>query len=353
MRSPNGYGTVYRLSGKRRKPWVARVTQKCDAYLDDDGEIQYQLKRQVIGHYATKTEALQALAMNQVNPVSPRAGITLAELYDEWSDIKFSKISTSTQNNYRAARHHIDMVAGSKVKEIRTAHLQKLLDRCHSDGLSRSSLEKIRALLVMLYDYAVQNDILSKNYAKFITLPKLERIQKERFSDIEIKKLFAQAADPWVQTVLILILTGMRISEMLQLTKFNLDLENGLITGGVKTDAGKNRIIPIHPSIAKFVSSWAAENGSTIICSSEGKKLAVKAYRNKYYYPALELANVRRLSPHACRHTFGSIMADYGAATLSIQKIMGHANYSTTADIYTHPEIDSLKKAINQIKIPT
>lgn len=342
LKNPNGFGTVYKLSGRRRRPWIARITTG----WTDDGKQLYQ----TIGYFEEKNEALDALTLHRLNPISPKASITLGELYDEWSSGKYQYISKQTVDNYKAAWKYLSKYKNVRVKELRTAHLQSVIDKCHKENMSRSTLEKIRIVAVSLFKYAIENDILNKNYADFIRLPKSEKIEKDRFTDIEIKKLTdAAPKNKWIGTVLIMIYTGMRISEMLGLTKFNVDIDNGIITGGVKTEAGKNRIIPINPKIMKYVRYWYAKDGQALICDEKGKILSAKKYREKFYYPALEAAKVRELNPHACRHTFGSLMAAAGVDTVHIQKLIGHADYATTANIYTHLEIETLREAISKI----
>lgn len=353
MRSPNGFGSCFKLNGNRRRPWVARITTGWTTAVAKRGkrkgqEVQRQLY-QTVGYYESYEQAFDALTKHRLEPVSPKATMTLEELYKEWSEGAFQYISKQTQDNYRAAWKRLSKYAGAKVKEVRSAHFQAVIDSCHKDGMSRSTLEKIRIVAVQLMNYAMENDIVSKNYAKFIRLPKAEKESKARFTDLEIKKLLDRAdADEWTSTVLILIYTGLRISEMLGLTQFNVDTKRHLITGGIKTDAGKNRVVPIHPKIRKYVLEWHRKNGQALICDENGKALSAKQYRKKYY-AALEAAEVRRLVPHACRHTFCSMLAEKGADTLSIQKLAGHADYGFTANEYTHPEVDKLRKAIAKI----
>ena len=293
---------------------------------------------------------MDALALYRVNPVSPRANITLGELYQEWSDSKYKHISKSTRANYKAAWKYIQRFEKVKFKDLRTTHWQSVIDRCAEDNLSQSTLKKIKTVAVMLYQYAMQNDIINKNYAEFITLPKEVKEEREIFSDFDIKTMFDHAETvPWVDTILIMIYSGMRISEMLDLTKFNVDLEKGIIIGGAKTEAGKNRIIPIHPKIFPFIKKWYNRNGKALICREDSKKMSAKYYREKKYYPALEELGIKKLTPHACRHTFASLLARAKADPLHIQKIMGHTDYAFTANTYTHLEIEELKKTISRI----
>ena len=344
MRNPNGYGTVYCLPGNRRRPWVARITTKWEWDKDKQRHVQ---KYQIIGYFEERPDAMAALAMHRINPVPLKASITLKELYEEWSKGAYRDLTRQTQDNYRAAWKRLKKFGNVKVKEIRTAHFQQVIDSCHAEELSRSSLEKIRIVSVSLMDYAMQNDIVNKNYAKFLRLPKGNDEERNRFSDIEIKKI-TEVKDEWTSTVLILIYSGMRIAELLTLTRFNVDFEKGIITAGVKTKAGKNRAIPISPKITKHLKYWHDKNGDTVICDENGKPISAKVFRKKYY-AVLEKAEARRLTPHECRHTCASLLAAAGVPPIVIQRILGHKHYSTTADTYTHLEIEPLKDAIAKI----
>ena len=354
IRNPNGFGTVFKMPGRRRRPWCARITTGWKKVIAKSGkhagqEVSRQVY-QVIGYYATKQEALDALALHRVEPVSPKVDVTLGELYEEWSAGKYnSGLSRDTINNYKAAWKHVEKLKTAKFKDLRTAHWQKAIDE-KKGALSRSSLKKIKTLATLLYQYALKNDIVKKNYAQFIELPRETKKEKQIFTDLEIQKMFKNVESiPWVDTILIMIYTGMRISEMLQLTKFSVDLEKQIITGGIKKEAGRDRIIPINRKILPFIKKWYAKNGKALICRDDGSSMSAKYYREKYYYPALEMLGIQKLTPHACRHTFASLMAAANVDPLYTQRIIGHADYAFTANEYTHPEINELKKAINKI----
>jgi integrase len=214
--------------------------------------------------------------------------------------------------------------------------------------MSRSSLHKIKTLAVMLNSYAVQHDITQKNYASFIKLPKWVKSEKEAFTDVEIKKLFdSVGSEKWADTILIMIHTGMRINELLSLTKFQIDLTNNVIKTGSKTDAG-NRVIPIHAKIKPLIVT-RYEEAEDYLFSNQRKRIDPNNYRRHLYYPTLERLGIRRLTPHSCRHTFASLLARAKVQTVNIQKLLGHTDYSLTANVYTHPDVLELQTAINQI----
>lgn len=342
MRNPNGYGSITRLSGKRRKPWIVRVTTG----WTPEGE---QL-REVVGYYETKTEANIALANYRQNPLSIKATkMTLQNVYDEWSETRYQNISKSTQDGYKASWNYISVYKDQIFRELRTSHWQKIIN--DNNSMSMSTLTKIKALGTSLYAFTMANDIVDKNYMQYIEMPDREYSKKEPFTHDEVKKLWEYVEIfPWVDTILILIYTGMRISEMLKLTKFDIDLENRLITGGIKTDAGKDRVIPIHFELYPLLyNRYSNSKSEYLITYEDGKRLTADHYRKTKYYEALRAVGVRKLSPHSCRHTFGTMAAESGIAPLSIQRIIGHSDYAFTANKYTHPDVQKLILDMNKI----
>lgn len=348
MKLPNGYGSVYKRSEKRRNPWVARVT----VGWDENGK----QKRYVIGHYPTRAKAMAALAEYHKNPIGDRGDITLEELYEEWTTDRYPKLGDKTVESYKIAWNHLSQLKDNKFKDIKTSHLQKIINdmsdpppESNRKPLSYSSCHKVKVLAGQLFKYAMADDIVNKNYAEFVELPENISEKRKVFTDIEINAIENLAkTDIWSNTILILIYTGMRIGELLNLTRFNVDVEHMLIVGGSKTDAGKDRIIPIHPKIQRYIKEWYEQNNDYLI-TRNNKKIRVDYYRTYLYYPTLKKAGTRRLTPHSTRHTFGTLLDKAGANTKAIQDLIGHADYSTTANIYTHPDIAKLRKAIEMM----
>lgn len=344
MRLPNGYGSVYKLSGNRRRPWVAAVTTG----WTDDGKQQ----RYIIGYYRTRAEAMQALAEYHEAPIGDRRNATLKEIYQEWHDRREGKISKSQMDAYRAMWRRFSVYADEPIRNLRTSHIQSVIDGIAAEGLSDSSLQKARSLAGMLFEIAVNDDIIRTNYARGIEMPRAKQQRKRKvFTDIEIHKVaqLAEAGDVGAGTIMMLLYTGMRVGELVRLTRFNVDLENWVITGGIKTDAGKDRPVPVHPKIRAYIQYWYETNGPRLI-HRDGNPMRVEYYRNSVFYPALKRAGIERhLTPHTCRHTFATLLDRAGVNTKHIQELIGHADYATTANIYTHPRIEELRRAIEAI----
>ena len=101
MKLPNGYGSVHKLKGKRRKPWRARITDGFVYDLVEDKQIQ---KYKTLGYYETKQRALQALAAYNENPYDLDADkITFAECYEKWTEEYFKKITPAAIRTVKAA----------------------------------------------------------------------------------------------------------------------------------------------------------------------------------------------------------------------------------------------------------
>jgi integrase len=161
-----------------------------------------------------------------------------------------------------------------------------------------------------------------------------------------------------------MIYTGLRIGELAKLTAQDCHIDDGYIICGEKTSAGRNRIVPLPPGIPElsdWLKQWAETTKKKTLVG-----LCVQRIRDDLFYPALldlgMIDGTKRdtggflfpdkyhLTPHSCRHTFASMCAAAGMQPEQLQKIIGHANYQTTADIYIHNDLDTLRQAMSKLK---
>lgn len=345
MKRPNGAGTVRKLGGKRRKPWAAVITTGWDPETG-------KRKQKYIGYYESYQEAELALAVYRSDPL-PKGDLTLEMVYAEWQTVHFRDLSKQAHDSYSSAWKHLSQLQHLKMKDIRTGQLQRVIDTARTaagNPYSRATLSMYKTMAIMLWDYAAQNDIVDKNYARYISLPKGRRKEKERFTALEVKKI-RQAAESGVllaDCIYIMIMSGFRLSEFLSLDHFTVDLERMTFTAGVKTDAGRNRVVPIHPSCQAFVRQRLAQNGARMVCKTDGSPYTPTSFRNAYY-KTLEAIGVRRLTPHATRHTFATLLAEAQVPTAEIQRLLGHTNYALTANVYTHIDVEALRDAVGSL----
>lgn len=368
IKRENGCGSVYKRSDLHNRPWVAMTPARYE--LDSETE-KMKLIRDCLGTFATAQEAKDALEEFRRSPTT-KVNITFSGVYEEWSAVAFRNISKQTKDNYTAAYAKFTALYQGKFRELRTGQYQAIIDYFSapfpakkkngapklddagapvlSPPLSFSSLSKMKALLTQLYDYAMQNDIVHKNYAMFITLPKQEKTVKDCFNDLELKRIEnAVGVIAHADSILLMCYTGFRIAEFLELKPENYDPRNKALIGGKKTDAGRNRIVPVHQKVQKILEGKLAMGGETIICDESGHPYTTDSFRRRCYYTALDAIGVRRLSPHATRHTFATRLSAAGARTEDIQALAGHEDYEMTANTYIHQDIDTLRRAIEKM----
>lgn len=334
---PNGTGCVYKLSGNRSKPWGIK---KDSTFL---------------GSYQNKAAALEALERLQKRSISEAYNLTLTEIREMWKQEHYPALSEKGKESYDITWPLFDLLMQKKMREIRTEDIQKLIDEQVRKGHSRSQCEKIKGLYSQLCKVSMREDIIDKNYALFLRLPRSTRPVRPTFTEKEIKIIKADAAiNDTSKVILILIYTGFRINELLRLPKAKVDLKVQLFTGGEKTEAGKDRIVPIHSEILLYVQYFMKKaTGDLLLSGYEGNK-EDHNFRSREFYPTLERLGIRTkdrpLKPHTCRYTFATRGAKSGVAPEALQKLMGHAKYDTTTDFYIQEDIDMLKDAMKKIK---
>ena len=351
MKRSNGAGSVYKLSGNRRKPWAARIVL---------GRDNGKMIRKYIGYYEKKSEAELAISLYYAMPSNDDQYITLEALFERWQTTRaYTELSKGTKVNYTAAFKYFAEFHKTQFTKLRTAHWQKGIDLADAKGRSHSTMTKIKVLAGILSEYALAEDIASKAYYKTLRIPKQSGKKTFlTFTDAEIEKLFQHAHEPLVDTILILIYTGMRIGELLSLVKANVDIQNMLIIGGIKTEAGRDRVIPVHPKIQPFILRRYEKSKTYLIDYDKetgdirkGTKCVVRSrygYDNycDLYFAVLKELGIRRLTPHKARHTFFTRMSEHCKDKKAMAMVGGHSDPNFTEKAYVQPDIDRLRKAI-------
>ncbi len=340
MRRANNTGTVYKINaGKRYNPWIARM---CTGY-SNTGERKWI----TLGYFKTKAEASKALARHEISPVSEKANIKLSELYEEWKTIFNKNLSKKSITMYNTAYNHLEILHNKKFADLRTINFQNIINDLNK---GRSTQNKIKILVNQLYDYAYSQDIVSKNYAKAIRLDRAVKPDIPIFSIEQIKLLLDNDTVPNVDSVLILIFAGFRPSEMLMLTRDRVHLEEGIMISGIKTEAGIDRVVPIHPQIYGYLKN-RYDNTRKYLFEHNGEMMSDKIYREKYFKPVMQQLGIKGMLPKYARHTFATLSAKFKMQDIAIQQIMGHTDYAFTANRYTHRDLELLRNEIRKISI--
>ena len=338
MRNPNKYGSVVKLSGNRRRPFMVRS----GVYgYDDRGYPLFD----IIGYTSTREEGNIMLAEYNRDPWDvDKAKITLQGLFDLWKEKKAPKLGDSNRASLFSAFKHCSKLVNIPYKKIRSYQMQDAIDGC---GRGYSTQASIKNLWGHLDRFALELDIITRCYSDLLTSDPIPETTRDRFSDEDIKTIWMHADEPWVDTLLIFIYSGWRITELLTLKKADVDLNAGTMFGGVKTKAGKQRVVPIHSLIRPYIEQRMTEPGEYLI-SYNGKKCSESKYR-EIWKGIMESFGIQK-TPHECRHTLESLLDSAKANRKCIDLIMGHKSKDVGNRVYNHKTLDELKTAIEVIK---
>ncbi|MDR1329547.1 MAG: tyrosine-type recombinase/integrase [Oscillospiraceae bacterium] len=336
MRHPNGYGTVAKLSGVRRNPYVARKTKS----WDDRGYPVYE----TIGYYPTREAGLIALAQYNKDPWNIRQEkITLEELYDLWLEKKAPKLGQSNRASLKSVFKRCAPLFNVSYKDLRAHQMQMIID---ANECSYSRQNTLKNLFRHLDGFALELDIVTRCYSGLLTSAPAPETTKLPFTAAEIAALWAAQSEPWVDSALVFLYSGFRISELLDIKTADVDLTAGTIKGGTKTKAGKNRIVPIHPRIAPLIAARLAQGGEYLF---EHDAQKVTPYRYYTFWRAIMKRIPAAHTVHETRHTFRSRLDSAGANKRCIDLIMGHKSKDVGERVYTHKTIQELRTAIELI----
>ncbi len=375
MKLPNGYGSVTKLSGNRRKPYLARVTL---GWNTDEQSGSTAQNRVTIGTYKTKKEALQALAEYSANPYDiQNDNLTLAELYQKWTESYFPTLeSASSSRTIVAAWRYCHTIHNMRVKDLRARHIKGIMedgyiipsrgkDAGQKVPASPGTKSRIKSMFNLMLDYALEYELVDKNYARTFDLSNDIIKEKEAstrghiiFTDAEMQTLWDNVDSlRFVDWILIQCYMGWRPQELARLRIENVHLDEQYITGGMKTSAGKDRPVPIHPRIKHLVQqnyNQAVELGSQYLFNDPlavkgGMTITYDKYAGRFskIMDALKFREDHR--PHDPRKTFITMAKKAEVDEYVIKRLIGHRITDITEGTYTERDLEWLRAELEKM----
>lgn len=336
MRLPNSYGSIVKLSGKRRRPYAVRITT---GWTDEGRQIQKYLS-----YHERRSDAMAALAEYNKAPFDiDNQKITFAEVYEKWGN---ARRGGDVPKVYTLAYKHLARLHRLPFIEIRKRHIQAEID---NSTLDVSSLQHMKSLCSMMYKYAIDLELVTANQATGLELPTREKSDMHQpFTMDELNTLWQHSDDFAARLALILCYTGLRPSELLKIRTENVFLADHYMRGGLKTAASKNRLIPIADKIFPFIKSMYSKDHEYLVMSN-GHPLTYSAIQ--YHWKASATMKSLPIShrPHDGRHTCATLLSNADVDLKTIQMILGHRSNNITEHVYTHKTIEQLLVAINKI----
>ena len=346
MKNPNGYGCIRKMSGTRRRPYAFKATIDGHQHYIAAFETIYDAKIFQASYFADH---------HQSNPSFRRKSITFEELYFRWLPFHLSEgeaLSQSTQNSYENSFKHCKVLYPRPFTSLEFLELQGVIDNMrHNQGLSYSSCKKVKNLLSLLYQYAIKSSICSTNLAELLSIGKNRPVYPHHvMSRQKINRLWQNQETPGVDTVLILLYTGLRVGELLALEKKNINLRQRFIRITKSKTASGIRVVPIHPRILPLVLNRISQPGSFLLCDQQGHPYSYTRYRSSIWDKVMALIRGQKHTPHDTRHTVATLLDNAGSNETAKRRILGHAGGDVTERVYTHKGLRQLRKCIELLK---
>ena len=370
MRLPNGFGQISEIKDRNlRKPFRAMVT----VGKTDEGKPICKLL-QPEAYFETYNDAYQALMKYNENPFTYSNNMTVEELYEKWTERYFKTTSESSRKRTIYAWRYCDSVKKLKACELRSRHIKYCMEEgtYTKNGEVRHPTPQMKNIIKVIFnnmlDYAVEYEIADRNYARSFNMPKEDKKEMEEncehhiaYTDDEMKKLWANInTHPLIDVVLIQCYTGWRPKELENMKLSDIDLEAGTMKGGVKTKAGKSRIVPIHSRILDLVKKRCEDSiskGSEYFITASDARSNNKTcpfYYNRFSRGLKEIVVQLGLNinhkPHDGRAHFITQAKKYQMDEYALKRIVGHEIKDITESVYTTRDIYWLKQEMEKIK---
>lgn len=369
-RLPNGFGQISEIKNRNlRNPFRAMVTV---GKTENGRPICKPLKPE--SYFATYNDAYAALVEYNKNPYDLDAGITVQELYDRWSEEYFASLkSDGSKRAVISAWAYCSAVYKMRVIDVRARHVKGCMEegtakvRGKEQHPSASMKNKIKSLFNLMLDYAVEYELVDRNYSRTFnltdeTIKEIQTVKKAHipFTDEEISTLWNHIEDKrFVDAILIQCYSGWRPQELGLIELSNVNLENGTFKGGMKTEAGMDRVVPIHSKIRPLVErkyQEAQDIGSLYLFNcTDGRTgkptmMTYQRYQHGFAMVRDELKLNPEHRPHDGRKHFVTAAKKAGVDEYAIKYMVGHKISDITEKVYTQREFEWLKTEIEKIK---
>ena len=368
-RLPNGFGQISEIKNRNlRNPFRAMVTV---GKTPEGKPICKPLKPE--SYFATYNDAYAALVEYNKNPYDLEPSITMQELYDKWLP-EYEKTVKSTKS-VTSAWAYCSGVYKMRVMDIRARHVKGCMEegvaviRGKAQHPSATMKNQIKSLFNMMLDYALEYELVDRNYSRTFnlteeTVKEIQSVKKEHiaFTDEEMNLLWANiSSKQGIDIMLIQCYSGWRPQELGLLELKDVDLENWTFRGGMKTDAGENRVVPIHSRIqdlvlrkyqeaealgSPYLLNWTDPNNR----NKKNLKLTYARYQKAFDRIRDELKLNPNHRPHDGRTHFVTMAKRYGVDEYAIKYMVGHKISDITEKVYTRREFAWLREEIEKIK---
>lgn len=354
----NGTGCAY-YSAKYRY-WIAQVV---DGYREPEDKTKPMIPiKKTKGGFKRREDALAYCAMVKAEKNKTAViNMTLKEVYDAWNPWYSPRVDPDTFGCYRAAFAHFKPLHDVNIRNISAGDLQKCMDDCPRGHRTHQNMKCTAGLL---WAYAVDHNLADKDITENLYIGKGASVQREPLTDIEVKKIRKEIGkDRYAAYVYALCYLGYRPGEMLEIRKEQVHEHEGhlFIIEGKKTDAGRDRIVPVHEKIESIIRQQLSTDGTEYLFpmhiidrkgTFKGFKAMTDNYFNKYAFRPLadRLGIPKNKVPYSARHTFSDKLKNAKGTDKTKAALIGHSDYKFTQKKYQSTDMDELQATMASIK---
>ena len=397
-RRKNGKGTIAYLGANRNKPYAARILIGKDL---EGKPLYYDIET-----FEEEIDALVCLENYHKNPTplyikenkynriitfpqhpyplvpvaDPKKKIvekikkdtyTFKQLYEEFKEMKLptkeeiklekerhikpkGKFAYNYSRGMITAFNNSEELYNRVYKDLKTSDFQTFLNNC---GKSYDVVRQMYNLYIKLDEYALQEDIIEKSYAQHIKLnnTKTTKVARKPFTYEQIEYLWninpENYKEDFVRDILLLaIYTGCRAEELLSIYNNKLFFDKNYFVTGLKTQAGINREIPIHPDIKPILKKYYNFKNEFLFMMPNGRRANYDYYLYHYKFNFIKKHDfLNHHTAHDGRHTLRSELEKLNVKQIIINGIIGHSNENVGQDIYTHISVEEKLEAIKLV----
>lgn len=368
---PNGTGTVYKRTDGRYEaslfvPTTSGARRRVSAYARTSTEAHAKLA--TLTDKARRGETVADQSM------------TLSRFLDYWlTEVVPIKARPRTIELYElTVRRDIRPLLGPiKLTKLSVSDVQRAINYKLDNGATPRTVHKMRTILSSALSRAMREELVTRNVARLVDLPSYERKEITPWTADDATRFLTEAkGHDWELGYQLLIFYGMRRGEVIGLRWSDIDFAAGffrinqqiqrvdgkLRPGPVKTSAGRRRL-PLLPAIREGLFALAAKQGfalpDDLDTSAFGERLVLASKTGapvepgnfaRAFYLLIEKAGLRRITVHQTRHTAATLLKRLGVPPRDAQLILGHANVTTTQQIYQHGDIDAQRTALEAVQ---
>lgn len=299
--------------------------------------------------FKTKADAYKYLPTLRAQQADPE-GVTFLDCFERF--IETHKRSKQTIQCYTAAFQYFAPLHGTDIAEIDLEGLQACIDACTK---GKRTKQNMRAICGLVYKFMIPRypKMRPMNLAEYLKIYDVQDpAPRESFTPEQLEKIRACIGSiPYADYIYCNCYLGFRPQELLNLTRASYSPSERVFTGGMKTDAGKDRKVTVSPKIQPYINRLLLKARPYVFGNVRtGEQMGLTSYR-EHFYEVLEAAGIdnpvvngrRKYSPHTCRHTFATMVKRIpGAPEKDVLELIGHTDIAQTMD-YQDVILDDLR----------